>query len=136
LDTFINPQTPIPEDATRVHHITDDMVKDAPTIEHFREQILAIFERYDVYIYNAEYDIRLLRQSATGFESITGKCVMKPFSELIGDWSSYHNNYKFQSLDKACRHYGVTNPSPHRALGDAISACRVHHAMLAKGASS
>jgi len=132
LDTFVNPQIPIPMDAIRVHGITDDMVANAPTIEQLRDKILAIFEQYDVYIYNAEYDIRLLQQSASGFESITSKCVMKPFSELIGDWNSYHGNYKFQSLEKACRHYEVTNPSPHRALGDAISACRVHEAMLSK----
>lgn len=55
---------------------------------------------------------------------------------LIGEKNNSGRGYRYQSLAKACGYFEVANPNPHGALGDAISTCRVHKAMLAKAVSS
>jgi len=129
LNTVVNPQIPIPLLASAIHSITDGVVKDAPLFDHLREQVIDIFNQYDVHIYNAEYDLRLLRQSGDGFEAMTAKCVMKPFARIYGQWSEYHQSYTLQSLGKACEFYDIRNGHPHRALGDALAARDVWLAM-------
>lgn len=96
------------------------------------EQILDIFACYDVHIYNAEYDIRLLAQSGGDMPKLQAKCVMKPFAKIYGQWDDYHQSYTYQPLGKACEYYDIHNPYPHRALGDALTARLVWLAMTKK----
>jgi len=57
----INPEIPIPEAASAVHGITNDMVADCPTWEEIGPRIFAEFEGCDVGGYNSNsFDIPLL----------------------------------------------------------------------------
>lgn len=57
----INPEMHIPEASTAVHHITDEMVKDAPTFRQVAKSLLAIFEGCDIAGYNSnKFDVPLL----------------------------------------------------------------------------
>ena len=132
LNTVVNPQIPIPTIASSIHSITDAVVKNAPTFAQLQAQIVEIFERYDVHIYNAEYDTRLLAQSGEGIAELKATCVMKPFARIYGQWDDHHRSYTYQSLGKACEFYDIRNPHPHRALGDAESARLVWLAMTKK----
>lgn len=132
LNTVVNPQIPIPIEASAIHSITDAVVVNAPTFDSLRDQILDIFAHYDVHIYNAEYDTRLLAQSGEDMPKLKATCVMKPFARIYGQWDDYHQSYTLQSLGKACEYYGIHNPYPHRALGDALTARLVWLAMTKK----
>lgn len=50
--TFINPMMPIPVEATAVHGITDEMVKDAPTFKQISKSLYKFFEGCDIAGYN------------------------------------------------------------------------------------
>ncbi len=57
----INPGVPIPPEATAVHHITDEMVKDEPTFRQVSKALLEIFSDADIAGYNSnKFDVPLL----------------------------------------------------------------------------
>lgn len=57
----INPEMHIPEGATAVHHITDEMVKDEPTFRQVSKALLEIFDGCDIAGYNSnKFDVPLL----------------------------------------------------------------------------
>lgn len=57
LNQYIDPQMHISEDSTRVHHITDDMVKGMPTIEEFLPKIMEFFGDCILVAHNATFDV-------------------------------------------------------------------------------
>jgi len=60
---FVNPQMPIPKEATEVHGITDEMVKDAPTFKQISKALKEKFNDSDIGGYNSDnFDIPLLSQ--------------------------------------------------------------------------
>ncbi len=58
---LINPEMPIPQEATAIHGITDDMVKDAPAFKQLAKGILEFLEGCDLGGYNCNrFDIPML----------------------------------------------------------------------------
>ena len=59
----INPQMHIPEEASAVHHITDEDVKNEPTFAMISKDLLNIFDGCDIAGYNSnKFDIPLLME--------------------------------------------------------------------------
>ena len=57
----VNPECPIPEEASSVHGITDEMVKDQPIFKHFSKEIFNLIEGCDLGGYNIDkFDLPLL----------------------------------------------------------------------------
>ena len=57
----INPECPIPEEASSIHGITDEMVKDQPTFKHYSKEIHNFIEGCDLGGYNIDkFDLPLL----------------------------------------------------------------------------
>ncbi len=126
LDTLVRPTRSIPPDATRVHGITDAMVAEAPTFAELAPLLYSLIGGRRVVIYNASYDMRLLRQTAVATKAgkwpgLTADCAMNAYSEWVGDWSEYHGNYRWQRLPGG----------DHSALGDARATLAVLRVMAA-----
>ena len=60
LDSLVNPGVPIPVEATRIHGITDGMVKDAPTFSDLLVRLTGALLNRKVIIYNRQFDKRRL----------------------------------------------------------------------------
>ncbi len=59
----INPEIPIPKEASKIHGITDDDVKDAPTFKQVAKEIAKFIEGCDLAGYNSnQFDIPLLAE--------------------------------------------------------------------------
>lgn len=57
----LNPEMHIPAEATAIHHITDDDVRNEPTFRQVSKALLAIFDNCDVAGYNSNrFDVPLL----------------------------------------------------------------------------
>jgi DNA polymerase III subunit epsilon len=133
LDTLVKPMRRIPRDAMAIHGITNEMVEDMPTFAGILPQLTELLSDRDVVIYNAEYDQRILEQSAAARDvpiprwwqqrSPSGKirwhCAMKLYAEYNGDWDDYRGSYRWHRLGNAARHCGLrVSGSLHRARAD------------------
>ncbi len=62
FSSFINPETFIPEPSFRIHHISNDMVKDAPTFKEIGTQIRDFIGTADIGGYGIiQFDIPILQ---------------------------------------------------------------------------
>lgn len=61
FETLVNPGVPIPKEASDIHGITDEKVKDSPTFAKLAKKIHNIFSGCDIYGYNSNsFDIPFL----------------------------------------------------------------------------
>lgn len=58
--SFVNPLMPIPEEATKIHGITNAMVADAPTWSTHAERMAKGFTNVDFAGYNVRFDLQVL----------------------------------------------------------------------------
>lgn len=99
FDSLVKPANPIPLEAQSIHHITNDMVKDAPTWPETWQQLYPKIRDKKILIYNSEFDRRLMMESFYPWEDRIGdqmyefleqisnldiECVMKAYANLVG----------------------------------------------------
>ena len=59
----VNPGRPIPPEATAVHHITDDDVRDKPTFAQIAQEVANLFEGSDIAGFNSNrFDVPMLAE--------------------------------------------------------------------------
>ena len=106
LDTLVKPTIGIPNEATEIHGITDEMVATAPTFPEVFASIRSVLEGKHVLIYNSSFDIGILGycrrlhklEPPLGLNK-RSDCIMEWFSQWCGDWSSYWKDYRWQPLN-------------------------------------
>lgn len=124
LDTLVRPTraTRWP-DAQRIHGITPEMVKDAPTLADLVPQLVELLTGHHLVVYNLGYDMRYFPDEVCAAPAKMS-CCMERFAEHYGDWNAYHESYRWQKLDRAAAYVEHTwDGAAHRARADA-SACR------------
>jgi DNA polymerase III subunit epsilon len=134
MNTLIQCQTTtIPPQAKAVHHINELMLRNAPTFPQVWEKLKNAFPSYEIVIYNADYDVRILKQTAKryGIElpEMNAHCLMKQYSSYVNRSSSHSEGYSYLKLAAACLHFQIEQPEAHRALADAQSSLRVMRKM-------
>ena len=79
---YINPERPIPPEATAVHGITDEYVKDMPTFGEVVGDFMDFIGNDRLVIHNAEFDVKFINAELKkfGFPSLD---IMQP-SLLLG----------------------------------------------------
>ena len=137
LDTLVKPPRRIPPDATAIHGITNAQVASAPTFAEILPQLDDLFYNRNVVIYNADYDVRLLRQSARAhgltFEPRAQfHCAMVAYAQFHGEWDDYRGSYRWVKLGGALQNLGIdaTGVALHTALADAEMTRRLVRAII------
>lgn len=124
LDTLVKPTRGIPNDAWRIHGISNAKVAEAPSWLEVGPRVQAALRGRNVFIYNADYDVSVLHSASYSvgidFEESwrAVHCVMTAFASFYGDWNEYRQSYTWKKLDFAARHLGVPVSGAHSALGD------------------
>lgn len=124
-DGLVNPGIPIPLESSAVNEITDAMVADKPTWGQVWLDIEPVLRNRAIGIYNADFDMRLLRQSnaAAGLpwtlENNQAFCVMRLFAAWYGEWNARFNGFRSQKLAFAGNFCGIDLPNSHHAVDDA-----------------
>lgn len=124
-DSLINPGFAIPQESSAINEITDEMVEDSPAWAEAWPEIEKILRGKPVGIYNAEFDLRLMKQSHQkqglywNIEDKRWFCVMRLYAAFYGEWNSTRNGFRFHKLESAGRMSGIDLPNSHHAADDA-----------------
>lgn len=141
VDTLVRPTQAIPDGARRVHGISDDDVRDAPTFAEVAPELREVLDGREVVVYNADYDTRLLTQSAQALRlprqswhcPPTFRCAMRLYAEYHGAWNSSKQSYAWHKQSAAARALGLALPNDlHRARADAELCRRIIHKMAGR----
>lgn len=129
--TFVNPEREIPWDARQVNKISDDDVKNAPTIDAVLPQFLEFAKGSTLVAHNAQFDYGFLeteKQFCWGFVDLPEcLCTMMLSRNL------YPSEFR-HSLDILCRRFNLEMPEArHRALADALLTAQALEKMLQTG---
>jgi DNA polymerase III alpha subunit (gram-positive type) len=123
--SLINPQIPIPKRASDVHGITDNDVRDQPTLDEFMIQMNHnpfIDENVCVVAHNISFDLPLFRKYCGGVVEL---CTLKLARAVYPDLP----NHQLGTISKT---FGFTHDSAHRARSDAMQV--VHFLTLVQSA--
>lgn len=133
FSTLINPTIPIPEEATKISGITDEMVKGMPELYQVKEQFEEFVGNLPIVAHNAEFDIKHLYASGIDLTkhkifdtlSIAKKSLIaydeKKADRALRNDKDYEydvDNYKLTTLANYCGYYF----NAHRALDDCFAA--------------
>ncbi len=114
---LVNPECDIPQNITELTGITNEMVKDMPTISEVLPKFLEFCKGATVVAHNASFDCGFIRYNAA--------CLGLDFHNKILDTlrlsrELYPNEAK-HSLNVVCQRLGVSLENHHRAVDDATA---------------
>ena len=119
---YINPEMPIPAEATAANHITDEMVKDQPTFRQIAKGMYEFIKGCDIASYNGNtFDIPLLYNEfwRVGFEWKTEEVIFV-------DACSIFKIKESRTLEAAVQFYcGEEHVNAHDAEYDALATMNV-----------
>ena len=114
LDQRIKPLGEMNPQAEDVHGISLEDLSGSPMFVDIYDNLKRILEGRNVLIYNADFDTGRLEHDCklSELEPIKFKheCAMQWYSQYVGEWSDYHDSYRWQRLN-----------GTHGALGDCMA---------------
>ncbi|MBS5928316.1 MAG: DNA polymerase III subunit alpha [Clostridium sp.] len=123
---FVNPEKSIPPRVVEVTGITDDMVRDAETIDKVFPKLLDFIKDSVLVAHNAEFDVGFLRHVARelGYEfDFTYLDTLSLAYELFPEYKTY-------KLGRIAKNLGIKVDVAHRALDDVDTTVKVFKVML------
>lgn len=126
FETFVNPEKPIPEEVVNVTHITDDMVKDSPTIDKIMPKVLEFMGDSVLVAHNADFDIGYMKynceQLGLPFNN-THIDTLRLAKAIFPEFSRYKLGFIADRL-------GIKVDVAHRALDDVKTLVAVFKEMI------
>ncbi|WP_055665149.1 DNA polymerase III subunit alpha [Desnuesiella massiliensis] len=125
---FVNPEKPIPARVIEVTNITNDMVRDAETIEQVFPKMLEFIKGSVLVAHNAGFDVGFLKHNAKvlGYDfDFTYVDTLTLAQELFPEYKSY-------KLGRIAKNLGISVEVAHRALDDVDTTVKVFKIMLEK----
>jgi DNA polymerase-3 subunit epsilon len=119
VDSLVRPEGSIPQDAIRIHGITDEMVNTAPTWPEVWPLVEGVLNGRYLIAYNADFDRRMMQQSHQRY-GLPWLLPQGRFIDVMKLYSEYRGQSRWVSLDVAGRQCGIPLPNAHRAQADTL----------------
>jgi DNA polymerase-3 subunit epsilon len=120
---LVNPGRPIPKEASEIHKITDEDVKDAPTFERVAAEVAAALGGCIPGAYNAAFD-RAFITSELGRAGMSLRKDVEWLDPLV--WArELQPGERSRALGEVAARLGIALENAHRASDDAEAALRV-----------
>ena len=126
--TFINPERSIPKQVQELTHITDDMVKDSPTIEEVLPKILDFFEGTTIVAHNSDFDVSFINYFAEkyGYKDRFNNLIIDTL--MIAKEIYYYLPNK--KLGTIVEDLGIELEGAHRAINDTRATAKMFIRMI------
>jgi len=129
LQIYINPERDIPPEATAVHGITDEFVKDKPVFSQIYTDFLDFIQESKLIIHNAEFDMKFLNAELgkVGHKALSWRNVVDTLAMARKKFPGSPAN-----LDALCRRFDIDNTDRiyHGALLDSELLAEVYLELL------
>ncbi len=137
FSTLVKPSKAIPEQATYINGITDDMVKGSPSIKQVLPAFIEFLGKDALLGHNIEFDLKFLYKY--GFNCFEPKRKFYDTLEMarqkltkidIYDIDSDNGDVEDYKLDTLCEHYEIFRSTSHRSLSDCYATGKLFIALL------
>ncbi len=126
FETLVNPEKPIPPKVTAIHHITDEMVKNSPTIRVALPDFANFVGSLPMLAHNAMFDSGFISQAflktGTPLPGNSLYCTIRMAKVIHKSGNKINENgppdFKLTSL---CTYYNIVAQRQHRAHDDALA---------------
>lgn len=126
FESLVRPTKRIPDVVINIHHISNEMVTNAPTFDQILDNVLDLCFNKTVVAYNMSFDGRLMIQSAAAHgwalepDRERLRCAMLLYAAFRGSVDPRRGSYKWHKLVLAAEQCGiVVTENLHRARVDA-----------------
>lgn len=121
LTTLCKPHRPIPEKASSINHITDEMVADAPDFRQVAPALTEFIRGCSLAGHNLDFDLRFIFAHGVKLPEGTRYYDTLDISHRTIRKSDVYN-YKLGTL---CIYYGIWRDDAHRSLSDCYATAKV-----------
>ncbi len=129
FESLINPGRPIPRAICAITHITDEMVRRAPSFADVADQVLAALAGRVFVAHNARFDWGFLSAEVRRSRALVldgpRLCTVRLARRLVREVRSC-------GLDNLSHHFGLMNDARHRAAGDALATAHLLTLLLSR----
>jgi len=115
FETFVNPGKPIPAKIVELTGITDEMVKDSPSQDDAVDAFMEFVGGRPLIAHNADFDTSFIRANLSG--RVENSSL--DYLDTLALCRTLVKEEKKHKLDIMAKHFGIENPSHHRAVNDA-----------------
>jgi DNA polymerase III subunit epsilon len=124
-EEFVKPYRSIPQSATYLHGITNDMVRNARPWPMVWQTLRSLINTKIIAIYNDGFDLRMMAQSYRQYnlvwkERLQTFDVMRCFAQYNGEWNPIKHAFRFFKLSEAGTKFQISIPNAHRAVQDCL----------------
>ncbi|MCF8495121.1 MAG: DNA polymerase III subunit epsilon [Alphaproteobacteria bacterium] len=129
LQLYINPERPVPPEATSVHGLTDSFLADKPVFSQVYSDLLEFIGDSRLVIHNAEFDMKFINRElqTVGHPPI-------PWPRVVDTLTMARRKFPGSpaNLDALCRRFGIDNTARtfHGALLDSELLAEVYLELL------
>src|SRR5690606_6272359 len=103
LHIYFNPERSMPEDAFRVHGLSDEFLRDKPKFAEKADEFLDFIEDSTLVIHNAPFDMGFLNAE---LERVRRPSLRNNVVDTVMVARERHPGARV-SLDALCKHYGI-----------------------------
>lgn len=122
IDLLINPNMPIPERASEVNHIYDDMVKNSPKFEQIYSRVFDLLDGKTILAWNSNFDKRIVENEFKILDKSPPNCK---WIDVMPIYGKYSNKGHFNKLCLAAQECGIIQEQTHRSVDDCIFTLKV-----------
>lgn len=123
---FVNPEKPIPSRVVEITNITDDMVRDAETIDKVFPKMLEFIDGSVLVAHNASFDVGFLKHNA----KVLGYDFDFTYLDTLSLAQDIFPQYKSYKLGRIAKNLGIKVEVAHRALDDVDTTVKIFNVML------